>query len=441
MVKVDIRRFYRACNPSTTLDVGKPEDKQLYVDFSTVRGDKIIDELATSIARRDSFEPSCQLFTGHIGCGKSTELKVLQVRLEQQGFHVVYFESDESLDLANVEVTDILLAMSYKIAQNLEDSGIRLQTGSFRDLFRQIRRQLPGIDISEDVDLTLGLAKMTVAIKDSPTLRNQLKNYLEPQAASILRIINDELLQIASEKLKYRGKKGLVVIVDNLDRIDPTMKVGSYSLPEFLFIEQYEKLRNLNCHIVYTIPLILRFSDSTAVMALRYGQSPKNLPMIPVRFRNGLEFPKGMELLQKLVITRAFPGVSWEQNRNLITHVFDSVDTLNRLCMISGGHVRNLLMLLRSCLEIEDPPISRQCLDKVIRRYRNEFRLTIDAQQWELLRYVAHEKTVPKRREEQEEFQRLIRNLFIFEYHEEDASWFDINPVLGEAPELLNNLI
>jgi len=51
-------------------------------------------------------------FTGHIGCGKSTELLRLKTELEQQGFHVVYFESSQDLDMADVDISDILLAIA-----------------------------------------------------------------------------------------------------------------------------------------------------------------------------------------------------------------------------------------------------------------------------------------------------------------------------------------
>ena len=44
---------------------------------------------------------------GHIGCGKSTELFRLKDKLEQQGYHVVYFEFSEDLDMGDVDISDI----------------------------------------------------------------------------------------------------------------------------------------------------------------------------------------------------------------------------------------------------------------------------------------------------------------------------------------------
>ena len=111
-MRLDVNRFYRACNPTKTLDKGKSQDEQLYIDFSSVRGGKIIDKLTRRIIRCDLDESCCQLFTGHIGCGKSTELLALKANLENKGFYVVYFDSSASLDLADVDVTDILLAIA-----------------------------------------------------------------------------------------------------------------------------------------------------------------------------------------------------------------------------------------------------------------------------------------------------------------------------------------
>ena len=67
-----------------------------------------------------SDKPTCQLFTGHIGCGKSTELSRVQKELTDQGFHVVYFESTQDLDEMDLDLTDIMLAIARRVTQSLE---------------------------------------------------------------------------------------------------------------------------------------------------------------------------------------------------------------------------------------------------------------------------------------------------------------------------------
>jgi hypothetical protein len=260
-----------------------------------------------------------------------------------------------------------------------------------------------------------------------------LRQYLEPRTTSILKLINTELFNPAKERLQLQGKKGLVVIVDNLDRVDNSLKPSGYYQPEYLFVERGEQLNQLNCHLVYTIPLVLIFSNALGRLTNRFGVDPKVLPMVPVNLRDGSECQEGIKLLQQMVMARAFPGINWEESRHLITQVFDSPETLDRLCLVSGGHMRNLLMLLFRSLQKEDPPLSRQCLESVIKQRRNELTLAITSEEWQLLLEVAQNKTFRG----QEKYEVLLRSMFVFEYRDEDGSWFDINPILREAREFM----
>ena len=343
----DLTRFYQACNPNKTLDQSKAEDRQYYIDFSEVRGAEIIREFRRTIALLSPEIPTCQLFTGHIGCGKSTELLRLKAELEELEFHVVYFESSQSLDLADIDITDILLAIAREVSQSLEAAEIKLKPGYFQNLFTEIAELLQTpLDIGFEAELSVGIGKITAKTKDSPKLRGQLRQYLEPRTNGILESINQELLIPARERLKKRGKSGLVVIIDNLDRVDNAVKPNGQYQPEYLFVERGEQLNKLKCHVVYTIPLVLIFSNALGRLTNRFGVDPKVLPMVAVKKRNGVDYPAGITLLKEMIMKRAFPGVSGEESQNLITKIFDSPETLERLCKVSGGHLRNLLMLL-----------------------------------------------------------------------------------------------
>jgi len=118
----DPKRFYRACNPARTLDYSDPEDQRYYIDFTEVRSGNMIRELMRTITFSD--DPTCQLFSGHIGCGKSTELLRLKAELEADGYHVVYFVSSEDLDMGDVDITDILFVITRKISDSLATEGI-----------------------------------------------------------------------------------------------------------------------------------------------------------------------------------------------------------------------------------------------------------------------------------------------------------------------------
>jgi len=429
---LDFQKFYRACNPSKILVVGNAEDRPYYIDFSPVRGGKIIEALGRTIARISPDEPTCQLFTGHIGSGKSTELFRLKDELEQQGFYVVYFESSRDLDMADIDITDILLAIARQVSASLEAIDIYLRPGYFNKLFHEIGEflQTP-IELSANAELSLGIARITAKTREAPKLRSQLRQYLEPRASSILQSINEEILGRATEQLKQRGNKGLVLIVDNLDRVDARPMPSGRSQQEYLFIDRGESLRKLNCHVVYTIPLALIFSNGYEALKNRLGGgiAPKVLPMVLVQDRDGNDSEQGMNLMRQMVLARAFPDVEWEQRKALIPELFDSTETLDRLCRVSGGHVRNLLGLLYSCLQREDPPFASESLEGVIKEYRDDLMLAIDDSEWDLLLKVVRQQMLKG----EAEYHTLLRSMFVFEYRDRKGRWFGINPVLAET--------
>lgn len=71
-----ITKIYNSFDPSRPLPAGDPQ----YVDCRSVRGDEdIVNDLGKRM--RNSDRMTYQLYTGHRGSGKSTELRRLQKSL------------------------------------------------------------------------------------------------------------------------------------------------------------------------------------------------------------------------------------------------------------------------------------------------------------------------------------------------------------------------
>ncbi|MFP4121038.1 P-loop NTPase fold protein [Coleofasciculus sp.] len=448
-MKVELQKFFKATNPSRTLVADNPEDQKFYIDFSPVRGGKIIEELKDNITFFSPDEPTCALFTGHIGCGKSTELLRLKAELEADGFHLVYFESSEDLEMADVDIGDVLLAIARRISQSLQTvqlgklTGLQtLVQGAARVLNAEVqgvRIKVPnlgdvGVVSQEDtVSLAFGIGEITAKTKSDATMRQRLNQYLGPQKTQLLQMINQELIEPAIAKLKQQGKKGLVVIVDNLDRIDNSPKLWGRPQQDYLFVDQSECLTKLHCHLVYTMPLALKFSDDYGVLTQGFPERPKILPMVPVQLKDGSDCQGGIRLLRQMVLARAFPDLTEQERLENSTEIFDNLESLDYLCYRSGGHVRDLLKLLNDWIKKERTfPLSRPTLDKLVRQYRNEMTLRISDNQWELLRQVQQRKWVS----DDQGYELLIRSRLVFEYYYEDESWFDVNPILVDAQEL-----
>ena len=277
---MDLKKFFQATNPGKTLFVENPqEDQKYYIDFSSVRGGQIIEDLKDNITLWSPDEPTCQLFTGHIGCGKSTELLRLKAKLEGEGFHVVYFDSSQDLEMGDVDVSDILLAIARRVSESLDQIKVP-QPRTLQDVIKQVAKllqteielsaeaEVPGIgkfaantegkfsvevgipgvgkvtvDQKEGVSLVAPLiGKINAKAKASPNLRDKLRGYLEPRTSGIIEAINQELLESGIQKLKQQGKNGLVVIIDSLDKIDNSPKPWGRSQQEYLFVDRGERV-------------------------------------------------------------------------------------------------------------------------------------------------------------------------------------------------------
>jgi hypothetical protein len=450
-MNLDVNNFIKACNPTRMLILSDAVQRRYYIDFAKARsrqpskkGLSLIGELFRTITLND--DPTYQLFTGHIGCGKSTELRKLQDDLEHQGFHVVYLDSSEDLVMTDVDISDILLTVARQISKSLTAAKIKLNPTGFQGLLQKTWSVLQSdVSVSGEVNTPvgkfggsttgevsadlLGIGKFSAKFKGNPDARARLRQYLEPQTDNILELINKELLEPANKALQERGQKGIVAIVDSLDRLENTKERNQ---AEYIFVTRFTPLRRIKCHMVYTIPLVLNFSNSIATLSDRFGGAPKVLPMVRVKNRDNQLHEEGIHLLRDMVLARAFPDLPSEERAQYLDQVFENQETCDRLCTVSGGHVRNLLVLLYGCLQKQDPPIDRDTLEEVIATQRDSLVRAITASEWELLKQVRDTKTVAG----EEGCQTLLRSLFVFEYLDELGTWSGLNPILAEAEQL-----
>ncbi|NET52563.1 MAG: hypothetical protein F6K09_28955 [Merismopedia sp. SIO2A8] len=288
-----------------------------------------------------------------------------------------------------------------------------------------------GLSVSEgEYSLSFGIGELTGRVRGDTGMRSLLRQYLEPRVNEMLRVINQELLIPAQQRLQQMDKQGLVVIVDNLDRVDNRQKEGSKrTLPEYLFVDRGDQLRQLHCHVIYTIPLNLAFSNEFELLKNRLGDV-KRLPMVPIQRQDGSDLATGMALLKQMVLARAFPDADATERLQGVEQIFEQPTMLERLCQISGGHSRNLLRILRRCLEEDDPPITHDCLERAIREHRDDLSLAITSDEWALIQEVTQQQKVSG----EDGHHTLLRSLFVFEYDDPtEGRWFAVNPVLRET--------
>jgi len=417
----------------------QPPSKEAYVDCQQVRGGwEVVRELGRKITR--SKQPTCQLYTGHRGVGKTTELLRLREYLESQKYFVVYFAADnEDIEPQDAEYADILFACTRHLVEAVKLKNhnplltwMRERWESLQDL-ALTEVSFEGLSLESQISQ---FAKITANLRATPDKRREMRQKINANTPSLVDALNDFIKE--AQKSLAADCRGLVVIADNLDRIVETKQEGEPSNYDEIYLNRSEILRGLECHVIYTVPIAMVYSERATRLEDNYDK-PDVLPMIMVRNSDGSINTDGLAKLRELVCRR----IELVDSRLVQTldgkvegldapPVFDHADTLKQLCLMSGGHVRNLMQLIQKSIEWTDElPIRGQAARRAIEEARETYRRSIQEHQWEILARVCESK----QSDNNEEHLRLLLNRCLLEYRYYDDSevlqiWCNVHPLI-----------
>ena len=426
-----LTNIYNAFDPFQPLPAGDPT----YVDCREVRGDgDILLDLGNRI--KLSKENTCQLYSGHRGAGKSTELLRLKQFLEEKNFYVVYFAADEEdIDSEDAQYTDILLACTRHILEGLKNIGnanpvLQWLEGRWEDIKDLAQTEVSFQGMSMEAQISQ-FAKLTANLRGEPSLREKIRKKVDPYTVTLIQVLN-QFLKEAKKKLPD-GRSELAVIVDNLDRIAPIITDSGKINHEEIFLDRSEQLKALDCHLIYTVPISLVYSKRSTDVRENYSDT-EVLPMIMVRTPNGEIYEPGLNKIKEIISKRISQCTTY---LSLDTEIFDSPETFQQLCLMSGGHVRNLLLLTQDAIALtEELPISQRAVRRAITKARNTYRQTVEHNQWDLLAKVSHSKRVINNNEHRS----LLFNRCFLEYRYLDKEyeiqrWCDVHPLIRGITE------
>lgn len=426
-----LTNLYNAFNPFEPLPAGDPK----YVDCQDVRGDAdILQELGNRMRLANT--NTCQLYSGHKGAGKSTELLRLKNYLENRQFYVVYFAADEEdIDSEDAKYTDILLACTRRLLKDL--TGIaspRPILDWLKDRWVDLKDlALTPIEFEKmAVEVQLAqFAKLTANLRAVPELRQKIRQKIDPHTVTLIQVLNEFLVD-AKQHLP-NGYNKLAVIVDNLDRMVLVKDGDGRTNYEEVFLDRSEQLQALDCHLIYTVPISMVYSTRATDLRDIYGD-PQILPMIMVNTLKGEVSQPGLKKVQEVInkrVRQIAPELSLE------TEIFDSPETLDKLCLMSGGHVRNLLLLTQDAIgRTEELPVSEKAVRRAITQARDTYRRTVENHQWCLLAEVSCSKRIIN----DDLYRSLMYNRCLLEYRYLDDEgemqrWYDIHPLIQGIPE------
>jgi dsDNA-binding SOS-regulon protein len=428
---------YVVCNP----DVPLQSDDPRYVDFTLVRGGT---NLAETVVRRiQRIDLSAQrslsqprflkpLITGHRGCGKSTELLRVKLALEQAGYFVVYFDSIKEIDINDVDCVDILLSITRQLEEQLRESPLKIQLPQ-----KQLETiglwlaktvyQTDDIDTIEnrfEAELGLGaeiplfvkaLLKVKSIITGASTQRKTVRLEVTNRISQLLTDLND-LIDYAQIKLRDNGKKGLVIIVDSLEKIllKPLNELGHITTHSAIYIEHGEHLKTPNCHILYTVPISLLRNENVGQI---FTDETLIVPMVKVKDDKGNDMQDGLDAMRKMLACRLE-----------IDKVFENPKSVDDLARTSGGHVRDFLRLVRFACDHSRTQITEDAVNKGIKELVRTYDYLVQDKDLQKLAEVYREKHLPS----DAEYAHLPYHLLVLEY-QNDEVWADVHPAVQKT--------
>jgi len=343
--------WYGNCDPDTTPVSGQGSRPAWYVPLDAwpdpvlgetvpLRGALGRDALYNHIllSSRAGARASAQLFAGFRGTGKSTELARLAERLrETKKFAVLEIRADVWFHMGAAPTAHelglvIVGAMADLAAVQLKTEVFKKKSG-----WQQVLEFLQDTEAKEGT-LKLGVADLKCAFRATQgAFRAQLATLLGDKPEKLREFVHRVVVELATSLPE--GQQ-LVVLVDGLEKfqVGPEQIATVYRQVTDLFQQQHLLLRLPRCHVVYTVPPYLEAVNVR--VGEYYGGLVRMLPSVRVHGRQPEREPyePGIRALLTMVGHRVDLETLFGEHWEACTRA---------LVMASGGHVRDLLMLVR----------------------------------------------------------------------------------------------
>lgn len=431
----DMQRFVAQCDPDRPLQAGDP----LYVeldDGTPVRGGdgtSCIDELERTILFSDRTRPTCQLFTGFRGTGKTTELNRLRARFDANkafGAHTLSVDFEEYIDpYVPISITDVLRVLAYsfdRAAAVAEKKDPDAQPGYARRFFEFLTRT--EVDLKEIGFEAYGSSLM-LELKNNPTFRQKVESALALRFQPFAREARETIAQAVVRLRDATGAQRIIMLVDGLEKLRPVREEDRpvvENAVESLFVQHASWLR-VPCDVIYTFPLWLRFR-ATPLGAL-YDREPYVLPMVRVTEKDGPDFEPGLAKLCEIVRKRIDDDRVFGPLQGEIPPV------LREVLRASGGYPRDLLRMVRELLwTAKKLPLTPTDTARILSRIGESYAQAIRSPDAELLAEIARTHALPTGDGGRlAAFGRLLDQWLILAYRN-GHEWYDLHPLVRRAP-------
>jgi phenylpyruvate tautomerase PptA (4-oxalocrotonate tautomerase family) len=383
--------------------------------FHVERAGKPLNRLIRALMRQHR-QPPKYFFSGHRGCGKSTELNRLKADDEiNKRFFIVKYSVKDVCDVNNLNYVDVLFSMGAQLYIQYIGAGKELKPELIEDL------EAWGSRIEHDMEKTTSAGvsmkggigafflSLQAKIRSEHTTRELIRKQIEPKLSELIDKVN---LIIAD--IEGKEKKRVLVIIDDLDK--PSLEQAKE-----IFYSNNTAITQPACYIVYTVPISIFFApEFTAIRERRFFLP--NIKLHTKKDRNGID-KDGYELMRTFVYKR--------MKEELI-----EPEALDLAIKMSGGVFREGARIMQiaadSAIENERGRILKKDVERAEREIRSDFKRILESDDYNTLDEISTSNDIRGI----EKVGHLLHNLSVLEY-ENKENWYDIHPTLEK---LLKNL-
>lgn len=402
----------------------KPEELR---DFYVQRTHSPIESLLSSLEMED--DPAKFLLAGHRGGGKTTELRRLEQELTNT-YTVIWVDTETALDRYNIGYAEVVVLIGVKIYEKVIQTDWELDDDLLNNLLESLKTVVRQDEDTEDEGLEVPkiIKELGFILKRGLNRKVTKTLNIRPVLSQIINRVN-AIIEAAEKQTEQK----LLVIVDGLDRHDQATALEMFSS---------SLLTELSCHIIYSIPISLRYSPNFR-QPMESFQKCLDLTNPPVFECDDNLCPTtnpaqlGREILISVINKRlARLGKSY--------HGLFTQEALTLICEKSGGVMRELVRLARTSCEVAlrkkmkyvDLDTAKEAVQEVRRDYNlSDYHFPI----LDIIHRTGCLTTDTHSLPSKGEFvicDELLQNKFVLGYYDKSQqSWFDVNPIIIEDLE------
>ena len=361
------------------------------------------------------------LFGGHVGCGKSTELRQVGA-LMAKSYTISRVELTKILDINNLRFSDLLIALAHEVVATCHDKQLVVMDVFLNPVVNWFETRIVKEERFKDLDaeikteakatagipflMTL-LATMTAKFRSGVSYREELRHEVTNGFTQLVGHFN-ALIAHVNELLVARGIGPMLFVIDGTDKLKREDSTN-------FFQADVNQLLQIETHLVICAPIAVLLEEPGTAQRFTLRE---RLPMIKIEERDGTPIPQAIDVLVQLIKLR------------MPLNFFDSPDTVRYLARMSGGHPRDLLRLVRGCFAVTDAaPISRTAAERAVKNMASEYQRSIQQSDWPEL--VAIDTSGGDDIDRNEPRLRMLYALVLLEYN---SYWWRSHPLVRTLP-------